>query len=153
MDSAILYTIIRDALRSERPLHSPVTPVEIARHQAAIDRIRARLFRKHTPAEYCILDGSEQILLPSAQIRWNAGCGEYRELTIGGLRYTVDCLDRYGLSTFTVIHQHALEFAFWIQTGRGNTACSLLVQFRKLDDVVFSYVASFRRVNEQPARK
>lgn len=136
-------------------MRASLSPEDITRHQAAIDRIRSRLFRKHSPADYCIIDGSEEILPPSSQTRWNAACGEYRELTIGGLRYTVDCLDRDGLSTFTVLHQHAFEFAVWIQTGRGNTVCSLLVPFRRLDDVVFSYIASFRRVNAaaQPARK
>jgi hypothetical protein len=130
----------------------PVTPDEIARHVAAINRLRRRLFLKHSSADYHIVDGSEWILPPSAQTLWNAACGEYRELTIGGLRYSVDCLDRDGPARFTVSHERALEFAFWMQTGRGNTLFSLVVPFRALDELVYRYVTSFRRTNEAVQR-
>jgi hypothetical protein len=128
-------------------LHVPVTPDEIARHQGAIERIRRQLFREYTPSDYLIVEGSEEILAPSAQTRWNAACGDYRELTLGGLCYMVDCLDRDGLTKVTILHQRAHEFAFWMQTGRGNTVCSLVVPFRVLDVVAFGYVTSFRREN------
>jgi hypothetical protein len=125
----------------------PATPEELALHRAAIDRIRKRLFSKHSTADYWISDGSEKIHPPSAQLRWNAACGEYREFTLGGLSYAVDCLDRHGLTQFTVRHQQNQEFAFWMENGKGNATCSLVVPFRVLDEVVFRYVVSCRRAN------
>jgi hypothetical protein len=57
------------------------------------------------------------------ELRWNAAC--MGTLIVGGLRYPSICLDRDGSATFAVSRQRAFEFAFWLQTGSGNTVCSL----------------------------
>ena len=63
-----------------------ITPDEMARHLAAIDRIRRRPFRKHVRADYWIMEGIEK---DPRSVRLSAG--SIKRLAIDGLR----CLEGY----------------------------------------------------------
>jgi hypothetical protein len=61
-----------------------LSPEELARHERAINKIRRKLFASHTPEEFGIVPGSEEILTASAENLWNAGVGSYRRITLSG---------------------------------------------------------------------
>jgi len=125
----------------------PLTPEELARHEKGIERIRRRLFRRYDPTDYLIVPGSERVIAASAESCWNAACGDYRVLRVGGLSYAVDCADEAGLSRFSISHIDGHGFNFWLTAARGHTLTSLVVQFRELDDIVYANVRSFWRSN------
>ena len=65
----------------------PLTPEERARHDRGIERIRRRLFRCYQPTDYFIVPNSERVIAASAESCWNAACGSYRVVRVGGLGF------------------------------------------------------------------
>jgi hypothetical protein len=124
-----------------------LTLEELARHEKGIERIRRRLFRRYRPVDYLIVPNSERVIAASAESCWNAACGDYRVLRVGGLSYAVDCGDEAGLSRFSISHMDGHEFNFWLTAARGHTLTSLVVSFRELDENVYANVRSFWRSN------
>lgn len=124
-----------------------LTEAERARHDRAVGKMRERLFRKHSAEEYCIVSGSERVIAAHVEECWNAACGTYRVVHLGGLEYQVDCEDRAGGSRFAVSHIEADEFNFWLTAPQHYTLSALNVRFRELDEVPFRYVSSLRRAN------
>jgi hypothetical protein len=124
-----------------------LTPEERALHKRGIDRIRRQLFRRFQQADYFIVPHSERIIAASAEGCWNAACGDYRVFRFGGLSYDVECRDQYGLSRFSVSHDVADRFNFWLTAARGHTMTALIVRFRELDEIVHEHVCSYRRMN------
>lgn len=122
-----------------------ITAQERDRHQRAIVRMRDRLFSKHRPEDYLVVPASERVIAAYAESRWNAACGGYRVLHVGGLSYSVDCADEAGLSSFTVSHNEADRFFFWLSAAKGHTVNSMLVRFSELDELPYEYVSSYRR--------
>ena len=129
----------------------PLTPEEEARHSRGIEKIRNKLFRIHSPADYFIALGSERILHASAEGCWNAACGSYRVFRFGGLSYDIDCGSSTGLFTFSVRHVEADNFIFWIAAPQGHTQSCISVAFRHLDEIPYVYVLSCRRANLSPS--
>lgn len=128
----------------------PLTPEERARHDRGIERIRRRLFRCYQPTDYFIVPNSERVIAASAESCWNAACGSYRVVRVGGLSYAADCCDKDGLSRFSVSHFEGHRFNFWLTGARGHTVASLVVHFRKLDEIVYERLCSFRRASTAP---
>jgi hypothetical protein len=128
-----------------------LTPEEQARHVRGIERIRARLFRRHQPGDYFMVPNSERVIAASAETCWNAACGSYRVFRFGGLSYIVDCCDKAGACRLTISHVDGDRFDFWLTAPLGHTVTSMTVRFRELDDVVYAYVCSYRRANLSPA--
>jgi hypothetical protein len=128
----------------------PLTPEEESRHREAIDKLRGRLFRKYSQGEWHIVPASERILSAYAECRWNAACGNYRMVRLGGLSYFVDCADRAGLSQVAVSHDDADRFNFWLSAAKGHTINAFTIRFRALDEIPHRYVQSYRRANLAP---
>ena len=128
----------------------PLTPEEEARHARGIEKVRAKLFYKHAPADYFIVQGSERIFSATAELCWNAACGSYRVLRFGGLSYDIDCGGSAGLHTFSVRHVDADNFIFWIGAPQGHTLSCINVAFRELHELPYIYVRSCRRANLAP---
>ena len=129
---------------------SSLTATEFARHTRAIHKIRHQLFRKHPPADYFILPGSERCLTGYAEDCWNAASGSYRTVHLGGLSYATDCADAAGPCELSVSHVDGDLFSFWLKAAKGHTLSSLSVRFRDLDHVPHAYVQSYRRSNSAP---
>ena len=128
----------------------PLTPEEEARHARGIDKIRAKLFHKHAPADYFIVPGSERILSASAESCWNAACGSYRVFRFGGLSYDFDGGGSAGHYTFSARHFNADNFIFWLGAPQGHTLSCINVAFRDLHELPYAYVQSCRRANLAP---
>lgn len=122
-----------------------ITARERERHEKAIAKIRERLFSRHHAEDYRVAPVSECVIAAYAESRWNAACGDYRVLHLGGLSYAVDCADEAGLSRFCVPHEEDDRFSFWLSAAKGHTVNSLLLRFRELDELPFMYVSSYRR--------
>lgn len=122
-----------------------ITAKERERHERAIAKIRERLFSRHHADDYRVVSASERVIAPYAESRWNAACGDYRVLYLGGLSYSVDCADEAGLSRFSVSHDEDDRFSFWLSAAKGHTVNSLLLRFRELDELPYAYVSSYRR--------
>ena len=129
----------------------PLTPEEEARHRRGIEKVRAKLFQKHAPADYFIVEGSERIFSASAESCWNAACGSYRVFRFGGLSYEIDCGGSAGGYTFSVRHFDADNFIFWLGAPQGHTLSCITIAFRELDEIAYVYVQSCRRANLSPA--
>lgn len=123
---------------------------EEARHARRIEKIRAKLFHKHVPADYFIVQGSERILSVSAESRWNVACGSYRVLAFGGLSYDIDCGGSAGLYTFSLRHVDADDFIFWLEAPQGHTLSCIGLAFRELHKLPYLYVQSCRRTTLAP---
>ena len=128
----------------------PLTPEEEARHARGIEKIRAKLFNKHSPADYFIVQGTERILGASAESCWNAACGSYRVFRFGGLSYDIDCGGSAGHYTLSVRHFDADNFIFWLGAPPGHTLSCINIAFRELDELPYAYVQSCRRANLAP---
>lgn len=128
----------------------PLTPEEEARHARGIEKIRTKLFCKHSSADYFVVQGSERIFAASAETCWNAACGSYRVFRFGGLSYDIDCGGSAGLYTFSVRHFHADNFIFWLAAPQGHTLSCISVAFRHLDEIPYAYVLSCRRAKLSP---
>jgi hypothetical protein len=128
----------------------PLTPEEEARHARGIEKIRRKLFCKHSSADFFIVQGSERIFAASAEASWNAACGSYRVFRFGGLSYDFDCGSAAGLCRFSVRHFDADNFIFWISVPQGHTQSCISIAFRHLDEVPYAYVQSCRRANLAP---
>ncbi|HEU4655858.1 MAG TPA: hypothetical protein VFS47_17860 [Steroidobacteraceae bacterium] len=113
-----------------------LTPEEQRRHEKAMAKLRAELFRKYSPAQYFIVAGSEGVTPASAEMCWMEGVGSYRKLCLGGLRYRIDCADEYGLAALHVRHRKDKEFCFWIESAQDFTVVSRCVQFTELSTCV-----------------
>lgn len=122
-----------------------LTAQERERHEKAIARVRERLFSRHRADDYPVVFASERVIAAYAESRWNAACGDYRVLHLGGLSYSVDCVDEAGLSRFSVSHDEDDRFSFWLSAAKGHTVNSLLLRFRELDELPYAYVSSYRR--------
>lgn len=127
-----------------------LTDEERARHERAVAKMRQCLFLKHSAEEYRIMPDSERVLAAYAEECWNAACGTYRLVHLGGLEYRVDCSDPAGASRFAVSHSGADQFSFWLSAAKGHTVSAMTVHFRELDEVPFRYVSSLRRSNVAP---
>jgi hypothetical protein len=125
----------------------PLTPEEKTRYARGLEKIRAKLFRTHPPADYFIVDGSERILTASAESCWNAACGSYRVFRFGGLSYDIDCGGSVGPYNFSVRHLDADRFIFWIGAPQGHTLSCISIAFRDLNEIPYAYVQSCRRTN------
>lgn len=128
----------------------PLTPEEEARHARGIEKIRKKLFSKHSPAEYLIAEGSERVLRASAESCWNAACGDYRVFRFGGLSYDFDGGGSAGRYTFSICHLSATTFIFWLGAPQGHTLSCISITFRNLDELPYAYVQSCRRANLSP---
>ena len=128
----------------------PLTPEEEARHARGIEKVRTKLFHKHAPADYFIVQGSERILRASAESCWNAACGSYRVFRFGGLSYRFDGGGSAGLHTFSARHLNADNFIFWLSAPQGHTLSCIDIAFRELDERPYTYVQSCRRANLGP---
>lgn len=131
----------------------PPTPEEEARHARGIEKIRKKLFSKHSPVDYFVAQGSERILHASAESCWNAACGDYRVLRFGGPSNDIDCGGLAGPYTFSVCHFHTDTFIFFLGAPQGHTLCCLNVAFRHLDEVPYTYVLSCRRAMKPSAER
>ncbi len=80
-----------------------LTPEEVAKHERAVEKIRRKLFATHTPEEFGIVPGSEEIMRATAEERWMAGVGEYRVIRWGG------CDTRSKHRATVQAHDHALR--------------------------------------------
>ena len=129
----------------------PLTPEEEARHARGIEKIRAKLFHKHAPADYFLVQGSERIWSASAESCWNAACGSYRVFRFGGLSYHFDGGGSAGLYTFSVRHFDADNFIFWLGAPQGHTLSCITIAFNELHELPYAYVQSCRRANLSPA--
>jgi hypothetical protein len=127
-----------------------LTEEDRAHHERAIAKIRRRLFRTHTAEDYGIVPDSERVFAAYAEQCWNAACGTYRRVHLGGLAYHVDCADPAGASTFALSHGEADQFNFWLSSAKGHTLSALTVRFRELDEIPFQYVSSLYRANVAP---
>jgi hypothetical protein len=127
-----------------------LTEDDRAQHERAIARIRRRLFRTRAAGEYRIVPDSERVFAAYAEQCWNAACGAYRLVHLGGLAYHVDCADPAGASTFALSHGEADHFTFWLSSAKGHTLSALTVRFRELDEIPFRYVSSLYRANIAP---
>ncbi|MDY0067760.1 MAG: hypothetical protein RBS02_15395 [Steroidobacteraceae bacterium] len=121
-----------------------LTAQERRKHEKAIARLRQKLFDKREPSAYFIIPGSERILEALAESRWNAACGHYRLLQLGGLTYALDCSDPRGPAELGISHIEHDLFSLWICRAQGHTAHSSTVAFEALDDRVHDLVCSFR---------
>lgn len=127
-----------------------LTPVDESRHREAIDKIRGKLFRKYSQAEWHIVPASEGMIGAYAEHRWNAACGNYRVVRLGGLSYSTDCADPAGLTKFAVSHDAADRFNCWLSAAKGHTISAVSLRFRDLDEIPHRYVLSYRRANLAP---
>ena len=138
-------------MRAALVVLEPLTAEEEVRHRRGIEKIRRRLFRRYSPADYFIVTGSERILSAYAQSCWNAACGTYRVFRFGGLTYDIDCADRGGLNKFSITHLDADAFIFWLSAPQGHTISCLNIRFSDLSEIPHAYVQSCRRANVAPA--
>jgi hypothetical protein len=129
---------------------SPLTPTERSLHERAMQKLRRRLFRRYTPESYFVVPHSEHVIAAYAEECWNAACGTYRVVHLGGLQYHIDCGDPLGHSRFAVSHIEADRFNLWLSAAAGHTVTAVAVRFRDLDEVAFRYVSSHRRANVTP---
>jgi hypothetical protein len=127
-----------------------LTEEDRARHERAIAKMRQRLFRRHAAEDYRIAPDSERVIAAHAEECWNAACGTYRLVRLGGLAYRVDCADPAGASRFAISHSEADQFNFWLSSVKGYTLSALTVRFRDLDEIPFRYVSSAYRANVAP---
>lgn len=96
-----------------------LTPEEVSKHKRAIEKIKRKLFARHTPTEYGIVPGSEEIIGATAEERWCASIGEYRKLTLGGVRFTLQIgSSRYSM---TVLHVERDVLSLHVSSERGYT--------------------------------
>ena len=128
----------------------PLTPEEEARHARGIEKIRKKLFSRHSPEDYFIAPGSERILRASAESCWNAACGDYRVFRFGGLSYEFDCGGSVARYTFSLCHFNTDTFIFWLSAPQGHTLSCISIAFKQLDELPYAYVVSCRRANQSP---
>jgi hypothetical protein len=121
-----------------------LTAAERRQHEKAVARIRERLFRRHAPDEYRILEHSETIIAAHAESRWNAGCGSYRVLHLGGLTYRFDCGAGHPPGAMSICHSERDLFSFWVCGAQDHTVHSSRLRFAELDSRVFQIVNGFR---------
>lgn len=115
-----------------------LTPEEVVRHRRAIEKIKRKLFARHTPDDFGIVPGSEEVLSATAEQLWCASIGEYRRVTLGGLRFTI----AIGSSHFemTVSHFEHDVFTLHIASERGHTELASRVRFDAVDRIAWAYV-------------
>lgn len=123
-----------------------LSPEELARHERAIERIRRKLFASHTPEEFGIVPGSEEIISASAENLWNAGVGSYRRITWGGLRYFI--ATSAAQLEMTVSHFERDVFTLHVADERGHTEVASRVEFAALDNLAWRHIATLRRAAE-----
>jgi hypothetical protein len=128
-----------------------LTPGELATHERAIVKIRQKLFARHTSEEYGIVDGSEEVMPACAQNRWNAGVGNYRLITCGGLRF--DFSGPRSRFTLTVMHFERDVFTVHISNGKGHTEMVDHAKFDSLDQFVWKHVENCRRRDASSSRR
>jgi hypothetical protein len=109
-----------------------LTPEEQRRHEKAIAKLRAELFRHHSPAHYFIVPGSEVVLGASAEMRWDCDRGRYRVLHLGGIKFLIDCADPHGHTTLTIRHKEKAQFYFWLTAAEGYTLTAATAEFKQL---------------------
>jgi hypothetical protein len=126
-----------------------LTPEELARCDRAIEKIRRKLFAQHTAQEFGFLEGSQTIMPPYAENRWNAGCGNYRVIRWGGLRFHfVAGNSRFEL---TITHTELDRFLVHIGNEKGHTEMVAPTNFVLLGEFVWRHVEKCRRATK--ARK
>lgn len=123
---------------------------ESARHKRAIEKVKRKLFARHTPDDYGIVPGSEEILSATAEQRWCASVGEYRRITWGGLRFAI----AIGSSRFemTISHFERDVFTVHVATELGHTELAARVEFDALDRIAWSYIQNRQSVGRQTSR-
>ena len=121
-----------------------LTAQEKKQHEKAVAKIRERLFRRHAAAEYRIVELSETIIAAHAESRWNAGCGSYRVLHLGGLTYRFDCGAGHPPGAMSICHSERDLFSFWVSGAQDHTVHSSKLRFEELDTRVFQIVQGFR---------
>ncbi len=131
-------------------VRAALTEGELRKHEKALAKLRGRLFRRYAPADYFILEGSERIIAAHAEDRWNAACGAYRVLHLGGLTYALDCGDPRGPAELGFCHVEKDVFSLWICRAQGHTAHSSKVRFEALDERAHDLVCSFRNSIVRP---
>ena len=115
-----------------------LTPGEVSKHKRAIEKIKRKLFARHTPTDYGIVPGSEEIIGATSEERWCASIGEYRKLTLGGVRFTLQIgSSRYSM---TVSHVERDVFSLHVSSERGHTELSRLVAYERLADMPWEYI-------------
>lgn len=124
------------------------TPTQIARHQRAINKLRQRIFRRYSMADYGIVEGSESIDGPTKDQPW----------LLGGLRYRLNITDRETM--WWISAEHSEDTRFWVRVSynekRGSTPKHIRLQFiadfedldsQILGDVTFDVPRYKRRSN------
>jgi hypothetical protein len=120
-----------------------LTPEEVAKHERAVEKIRRKLFATHTPEEFGIVPGSEEIMRATAEERWMAGVGEYRVIRWGGLRYAIEAQgDPFKL---TITHFERDTFTFHISNKRGHTEVVTPAKFADIDRIAWHHVSNLHR--------
>jgi hypothetical protein len=119
------------------------TPEEIERHRRAIERLRAKLFRIHSPADFGVI--SEAVIPVSVEGRWLPEEGSYRVVSLGGLQFELDLRHHDGIITMQITHWRDFIFLFALMTPR-YTVNAFRTPLKTLDRVAFEYVDSLRRV-------
>jgi hypothetical protein len=135
--------MVVEALRAE----------ESRQHEKAVAKIRERLFRRHAPDEYRIIEHSETIIAAHAESRWNAGCGPYRVLHLGGLTYLFECGAGHPPGAMSICHWERDLFSFWVNGVQDHTVHSSKLRFEELDTRVFHIVQGFRASLKPIARR
>lgn len=124
-----------------------LTPDEIALHTRAIEKIRRKLFARHSREEYGIVPGSEEVLAATAEKRWCAGVGTYRRITWGGLRFwIVTKAESYEL---TISHFERDIFSVHIADERGHTEVESRARLPMLDSTTWKHVTALRRAADR----
>lgn len=119
-----------------------LTPEEQRRHEKAMAKLRAELFRKHPASHFFIVPGSEKVLPASAEMKWMEGEGSYRVLSLGGLEYSLDCADPEGHTTLTIRHKDRSQFWFWVTAAKGYTLTAGTAEFKDLSRSIRSSITA-----------
>lgn len=140
------------------PDPSRITAADLARHRAAIGRIRRKLFHRYAPADYSIVAGSEEIIAPIASFSvqiWNDNAIE-RHVALGGLRYEFNTPRKGVRRWFEVRHVKGSAFRFfgiWTDRpqdeGRRFIRFALDAHFGDIDEVVYRCI---RQMQAEDAR-
>ncbi|HTE40656.1 MAG TPA: hypothetical protein VK629_07495 [Steroidobacteraceae bacterium] len=128
----------------------PLTPEEVIRHHKAIDKIRQRLFRRFKPADYFIIDGSESIIMASADGKWCPERGSYRVFSFGGIEYQFDAACKEGPASFSIRHEKGAQFWFSLSSDRKETVKNLPLTFDWLDVSIHRMVNDYRGSQVNP---
>lgn len=121
------------------------------KHVKAIARIRARIFRRHSMADYGMLENTEEVVPPHATERLELHSGKHvRILMLGGLRYELRAArpTRWWIEARHCEGKKFIIFAGWNDRGEDRaqfTRFAIDVEFDALDRKLLQATQDIRR--------